>query len=333
MKIDKSDKIEIIVDCIRCKQNHSYFVPVGDLDKGLDLFFLCPNIKRLPKINSFRVDFTRNTKVLKEKEKEEVAFLYGQFDIEAKLARRNEINETKMWLIHDFDNYFEEIVRSYIGGSFYPVAASCTTLAERIVNLFIIKMRDLYPKNVLNLKLQKYVYTRNQNWQSFDDNMKVLFAWKILSTKQKKMFKDLLNIRNRAVHFQTNFDPKKDSLEAVKTLHSLIDSYFSLFSRKDILRVFEIPGEIWVKEENMIDPFVKAFVLPCCFMSASCGSTNKDGLYHENDAIIGEFSEKTFIEQRKKYQASLGEERNDLSYVKKIKKFTVNGKSIKVAIV
>ncbi|KKR84977.1 MAG: hypothetical protein UU48_C0001G0054 [Candidatus Uhrbacteria bacterium GW2011_GWF2_41_16] len=314
------------LQCDRCGEKHSYKISQKDLDSGLTLNFACLNIKRLPRVSSFRIDFTKNAPSTKREEEERVSTLYGPNDVVAKTNRKNEINQPKLWLIYDFDQYFEEIINSYIIGSFYPVATSCTALAERLVNLFIIKMRDLHTQSLLDVQLKKYVHSRNQNWQSFELNMKVLQVWNLLNTNQKGWFKDLLDIRNRAVHFQSAFDPQPDSLKAVQILHKIIDSYFSPFERKDVLRVFEIPGEIWVKEEKLNDPFVKAFILPCCRDFASQGTLNNKNIYHENDAVIGPFSEADFIEQRKNYQANL-------TYEPIYQKGTIEGKEFTFRII
>ena len=136
----------------------------------------------------------------------------------------------------------------------------------------------------------------------------VLKAWNLLSDKQAKCFRELNEIRKRAVHYQRTFAPQTDALSAITNLHDLIDNYFSQFERKDILRVFEIAGEIWVREDKITDPFVKAFVLPNCIDSASRGTFNKERVYHEKDAIVGNFSETDFIEQRKTYKDEVSEE-------------------------
>ncbi|MDP1814018.1 MAG: hypothetical protein Q8K92_06175 [Leadbetterella sp.] len=300
----------IVLDCERCNQKHKYNIDIDTLQNGQLINLICVNIKRLPRLVRFRVDFTKNNPSSYEEDKNYVSINYGFRNVEEKIKRKNEINEVKLWLIYDFDKYFEEIRDSYIIESFYPVATSCTALAERLVNLFIIKMRGMYDKSLLNFKLQEYVFKRDQNWQSFILNMQVLKAWGLLSIDQKSWFNTLLDIRNRAVHYQSTFSSESDSLEAIKTLHQILDSYFSPFARKDILRVFEVPGEIWVKEDCLDNPFVKAFVLPCCNQAASRGTLNMNNEYGENDAIIGDFSEEEFIEQRKTYKVNLNHKPN-----------------------
>lgn len=313
------ENLEVI--CDRCMNKHIYQITQGHIDTGSTFNFACKKIKRLPRVTSFRIDFTKNAPLSSFDDKAHTIFLYGEHDITNKVMRKDQVTSPKMWLIYDFDQYFEEIVKSYIAGAYYPAATSSTTLAERLINLFIVKMRNLYPKNLLDSRLQKYVYTKNQNWQSFDLNMKVLDAWNILNSDQKKWFEDLLDIRNRAVHFQYSFNPQSDSLNAIQTLHKIIDSYFSPFERKDVIRLFEIPGEIWIREDKLSDPFVQAFILPCCTDYASYGASNKANIYHENNAIIGDFSEEEFIEQRKKYQP-------DVDYKPVYKKTQINGKEI-----
>ena len=276
------------------------------MPKGQTFNFACLNVKRLPRVLKFRIDATKNAnKFDTNYDREFITRLYGPQDIEEKIKRWNEINETRLWFIHDFDEFVEEILSAYVAGNFYPAATACTTLAERLANLFIVKMRDLYGRNLLDPEHQKYVYDRDQSWQNHDKNMTVLDKWGLLSDPQKSYFAELNKIRRRSVHYQPTFDPKADALVAITNLRNLIDSYFSQFTRKDVLRVFEIPGEIRVRESKIQEPFVKAFVLPCCNDFASCGMFNRKNVYYEKDALVGNFTEDEFIEQRKQYEARL----------------------------
>ena len=73
--------------------------------------------------------------------------------------------------------------------------------------------------------------------------------------------------------------------------------------RTDIFRVFEIPGEIWVRADYESDPFVKEFVLPCCTRMAAIAQLSDDG-YSEDGAYAGEMTENEFTRLRKEYQKS-----------------------------
>lgn len=296
----------LTLKCTRCNEAHSYEIADEDLPEGQGYNFGCLNIKRLPRVTTFRFDAGGNIQTHDDTYASSmITGKYGSQNIQEKIDRWNKINQPRIWFVHDFDAYVEEILDAYVSGYFYSVATACTTLAERLANLFILKMRDLYDQNLLDSENQRYVYSRSQSWQNYKRNMEVLEAWNLLSANQKSQFKKLYKIRKRAVHFQQTFDAHKDAEDAIMALRGLIDSYFSQFDRKDILRVFEIPGEIWVKEAVIEQPFVKAFVLPNCSMCASCGVVNDKKIYHEEEAIVGTFSEDEFIEQRKKFNPTL----------------------------
>lgn len=291
------------LSCERCGEEHVWMLAEEDISEGRAFNLACQNVKRLPRVMRFRIDTTRNfSEFEKDYPRSLIVSLHGELNIEEKIKRWSEVNEPRLWFIHDFDEFVEEILHAYVAGNFYPVTTACTTLAERLVNLFIIKMRDSFDKNLLGDDLKKYVYSKDQSWQNHDKNIKVLSAWGLLSDEQKECFSELYKIRRRAVHYQKVFDAKVDASKAVVYLRKLIDSYFSQFVRKDVLRVFEIPGEIWVREDKISDPFIKAFVLPNCKDFASHGVVNKKRQYHEKDAIAGIFSEAEFIEQRKNYK-------------------------------
>ncbi len=312
---------EIITLCERCNLEHSWSITEEDINKGLTFNFGCLNIKRLPKVTSFRIDTTGNANQFDPNyARTIITHKYGIEDLEDKIVRWKEINSSRLWLIHDFDPYVEEMIQTYIAGNFYPVASACTTLAERIANLLILKLKNSYNQELLDSENKKYVYSRDQSWQNHDRSMEVLETWGVLSGEQKKLFTNLYKIRSRSVHFQTDFDAKKDASDAIKSLHELIDSYFNQMKRTDLMRVFEIPGEIWVREEKINDPFVKAFVLPNCNDFASCGFINNQKEYHELHAIPGNFSEQEFIDQRieySKYPSNIFQEALDHSPIYK----------------
>ena len=100
--------------------------------------------------------------------------------------------------------------------------------------------------------------------------------------------------------------------------------------KKPLEEFIEIMEDEWegyrVKEEKLNDPFVKAFILPCCRDFASQGTLNNKNIYHENDAVIGPFSEADFIEQRKNYQANL-------TYEPIYQKGTIEGKEFTFRII
>lgn len=316
--------IPIRFKCEKCGQEHTWEIREEDIPKGQIFNFACLNVKRLPRVLKFRIDATKNAnKFDKNYDRELITRLYGTQNVDDKIKRWNEINETRLWFVHDFDEFVEEILSAYVAGNFYPTVTACTTLAERLANLFIVRMRDLYDRNLLDSEHQKYIYDRDQSWQNHNKNMAVMDKWGLLSSQQKIHFAELNKIRRRSVHYQPTFDAKTDALVAITNLRNLIDSYFSQLIRKDILRVLEIPGEIWVRESKMQEPFVKAFVLPCCNDFASCGMFNRKDLYHEKDAIVGSFSENEFIEQRKQYTAHLS--KDALDYEPIYKEYKLDG--------
>lgn len=293
---------EITLACERCKAEHTWTLTEDDINKNQTFNLGCLNIKRLPKVTSFRIDTTGNFSQLDpDYVKNMITHKYGAESLDEKILRWKEINSPRLWLVHDFDEYVEEMIQTYIAGNFYPVASACTTLSERIANLIILKLKNLYDPELLSTENKKYVYSRDQSWQNHNRSMEVLETWGVLTSEQKALFTKLNKIRSRSVHFQAGFDPKKDASDAIKSLHELIDSYFNQMKRVDIMRVFEIPGEIWVREEKINDPFVKAFVLPNCNDYASCGFVNDQKEYHELYAIPGIFSEQDFISQRIEY--------------------------------
>lgn len=113
--------------------------------------------------------------------------------------------------------------------------------------------------------------------------------------------KQLRTLRNDSVHYVPGYDFEAGSTEAVTLLMALLDSLFSALNRTDVFRVFEIPGEIWVRADRENDPFVKEFVLPCCTRMAAVSRLDDTG-YSEDGARVGAMTETDFIHLRKEYQ-------------------------------
>jgi len=129
------------------------------------------------------------------------------------------------------------------------------------------------------------------------------FSIRVLNDEQVSICKTLHKYRNDAVHYLPDYAFKNAAPTVIKLTTRLIDSLFSAFGRKGIFNIFIVPGEIWVREEKLNDPFVQEFVLPCCSMEGAVSQFDYEkNEYHEDGAIVGDLSEEDFIRTRIDYR-------------------------------
>jgi len=103
------------------------------------------------------------------------------------------------------------------------------------------------------------------------------------------------------VHYVKDYEYGPAAAKALELVTKLIDSLFFVFDRKDIFRIFEVPGEVWVRADRQEDPFVVEFVLPLCHRFGSTVLFLDKGGYKEDGAVVGRMTEAEFIEHRKSY--------------------------------
>ena len=171
------------------------------------------------------------------------------------------------------------------------MTASCC-LGERLMNRLVIKLRDYFKTSEHYKRAEKI-----QNWQLL---IRILADWNIFSTAQAQIAEQLRRLRSDSVHYVHGFDFQTGAKLAMGHVIELVNSTFSAFARKDIFRVFEIPGEIWVRAEAEDAPFVKEFVLPSCTRMAATFFRTDDG-YVEHGATAGQISENEFMRIRTEF--------------------------------
>ncbi len=119
----------------------------------------------------------------------------------------------------------------FIKGSFYPCIAMCGITAERIG-------KELLRRSVLLRKKGNWAFPSDEQAAILDhirmnDAIGLLIKSSVIDKDLKSPFQKLTKIRNKYVHAGGK-DPKQDSQEAIKHLHTIIEGTVSVFKHYEI---------------------------------------------------------------------------------------------------
>jgi hypothetical protein len=293
--------------CPHCKEIHEHVLSIELLSHEKNTINLpCPNVKRLPRFTRFYFDFTPNMinrdevdASVHERMKGLLIEKYGEDSIDDKYLRWSEVSRANMWVLEEFNGFLDEIAKAYIQGYYYLSITGACCLTERVLNRLVVKIKAHHKAS----PRYKLFYDREQQIQNWSLLIDTLEEWDVLNDEQVKVCKRLYKYRNETVHYIPDYDFKSAAPEVIKLTTRLIDSLFSVFERRDVYNIFTIPGEIWVKEEKLNDPFVKEFVLPCCSMGGAVSQFDyENNEYLEDGAVVGDLSEGEFISIRTDYR-------------------------------
>jgi hypothetical protein len=261
---------KLTYDCSRCSKRHEVEIDHDKLTKEqlqgdepiLDKL-LCPNLAVMYRVTSVSFDLIANSLkegcLLQEFTTEELKKELGEFNFASKLDRFKKLELVLLGIPDEYYDLLRPIVFSYYCGYFYPAMTGAGALGERILNRLIIKTRK-YFKSSLHYKK---VYSK-KSFDQWDIPIEVLKDWAIISNDVGTAFSKLKQYRNDSIHYKEGYDFESNAYNAIKALTDIIDMQFNFISRKDLFWVFDVPGEIWLKNEVINNPFVKEFVIPSC---------------------------------------------------------------------
>lgn len=223
-------------------------------------------MKRYRFLSNTYLDFTRNllknnqlpTQFL-EQEREQLKsvliFGYGSRDIDGKVARYLEFDPPQMCIITEYLDLLHAVADAYIFGSFYSALTGACSLGERIFNIIIIRLRDYFKGH----SLYKELYAK-ESFQDWEKAITVLAQWRVIDSQLQEEYRSLATLRHNSIHFGNIENTRGSALTALNTVMTITDKLFGL--KADYL--FWCPGEIYVKKDKEMEPFVKEFILPKC---------------------------------------------------------------------
>jgi len=257
-------KIQLV--CPTCKQKH--FLNVTDSQAtGKDpINLLCPDLDRRYRLMGFYIDTIRgfySNPVLKEQadlNTEHLKAILGHENFEQKFERWLKIEYPPLGLIDEYPDKITQIINTYSSGYFYPAVTSACCLAERILNRLILRTRDHFKSNHHYKKLY-----RNESFDDWGKMITIINDWRLIPERAIGIIKELMPIRHQSIHYNETFNFEAVASGVINKPISAITEIFGVINRKDIYLVFDVPGEIWVRNEAQKHPFVKEFVLPHCY--------------------------------------------------------------------
>lgn len=296
-KPQANDIVEKTLNCEKCGQEHKIKIDVSKLTNGQKAGlepvlnnFVCPNLAVMYRVRSFAIDtrvsiFKEKALINEHKNLETSLKLdWGENNFNDKVARFKKLDLAILGVPDEYYDLMKPIISSYCCGYYYPAMTSAGALGERILNRLLINTRDYFKSSKHYKKIWK-----KQSFEQWEIPIKILLEWKIITSEVADLFSKLKKYRNDATHYNDNYNFETNSHEAIKILASVIDLQFNYMNRKDLLWVFNVPGEILVRSEFTEDPFVKEFILPHCNLEVPTE--------HEK-VLLKPFTDEEFIEIR-----------------------------------
>jgi len=230
------------------------------------------------RIFKFHIDSTRNIvgsdnpadnlriEEIKKEMKNSLVLNYGQHNFDIKFKRYMELEAPSLSVVEEHTFLLEDICDAYVQGSFYSALTGACCLGERIFNNVIFKVFNDFKSS----EQYKEVFNKNRRGGSiidWDKGISILKNWNIINDEVELKFKRLSQLRTGSVHYQNREqDLEQMSLEAINVINFIVNKLFGLNqTRRDILLWFDVPGELYIRNDAEKNPLIKAFYLPCSF--------------------------------------------------------------------
>ena len=220
-----------------------------------------------------------------------VAYKHGLLDIQDKYDRWLKLSPPSLCVPIEWHELLREAESAYIHGDYYPALTSACCLGERVLNHLLIGLRGYFT----NSPRYKEV-ARKESFQDWNGLIGILSEWGILNDDLAQQFKELLNLRNPAVHFGSLEDRQKKSGQAVNGVYSVTSKMFGM----DSGHFFVCENELYIPKDKVAEPLVKEFIVPHCYLLGYKHRVeDRDGkltivddeMYHDIQLSDDEFSE------------------------------------------
>jgi len=226
-----------------------------------------------------------------------VTYKHGLLEIQDKYDRWLSLSPPSLCVPIEWHELLLEAESAYVHGDYYPALTSACCLGERILNHLIIGLRGYYTSSSRYKEV-----ARKESFQDWNRLIEILSEWGILNDDLAQQFKDLLNLRNPAVHFGDIEDRQNKSGRAVKSVYSVTSKMFGM----DSGHFFVCEGELYIPKDKVEEPLVKEFIVPHCYLLGYKHRVgNRDGKPTiVDDEIYSEIqlSDEEFIEYRKAWR-------------------------------
>jgi len=202
-------------------------------------------------------------KQLEQNKREIMESLIAQFGAIAafrKIENFIDLGELPISITAYHNKFLRQVRDAFVVGSYYPALTGACALGERILNQLIIHLRE----DFRNTEQYKKVYKRD-SFDNWDIAIVTLEQWDVLLPDVANIFRELKQVRHRAIHFnpETDANDRELALGAIVNLQRIVKGQFSGFGVQPWF-IAGIPGVSFIKKEYEKRPFIKKILLPSC---------------------------------------------------------------------
>ncbi len=209
-----------------------------------------------------------------EKVRASVLAEFGSEAAERKLADFIELGPKSFSVLAFHNKFLVQIRAAFVIGSYYPALTGACALGERILNHLVRTLREDFAST------PEYKRVVKDSFNSWSTPIEVLESWKVLLPEVAAKFRQLWDLRWRAIHFdpKTDRDDRPLALQAIRLIDQIVQGQFGAWGSMPWLLL--LPGEPYIAKEAETLPFVRRVYLPNCRLV---------GPRHKLDIVEGRF--------------------------------------------
>jgi hypothetical protein len=183
---------------------------------------------------------------------------YGELEIEAKLTNLRDIGGQAFTVVGYHNHFYRQARDAFVMGAYYPALTAVCTLGERILNHLLLELRDHYQLSPEYAELA--TVKSSSNWRKM---IPALESWGVLLPEAATQFRELLELRNRAIHYNPGIAEKQRemAIAAQKHLHRIISIQFGAFGNQPWF-IPDAAGVVFIRKGWEDNPFVKLVYIP-----------------------------------------------------------------------
>lgn len=196
--------------------------------------------------------------------REEVIHEFGASNFERKIEDFKSLEASPFSVIALHNQFLAQIRSAYVAGAYYPALLGAAGLGERILNHLILTLRDDYSGHPATSP-EIATHKSHTNWKAC---IKALEGWSVIEAKTADAYRQLVELRNSAVHYRRSLDGQDAHSQASRAIELLQGIIEDIFSPHDNSAKF-IPrssGNGFISKDAEQLPLVKHFYIPAAYL-------------------------------------------------------------------
>ncbi|QDT78878.1 hypothetical protein Mal35_23290 [Gimesia maris] len=211
---------------------------------------------------------------IKNNIKEGLIYSYGIEEYKTKIEDFVSLGSMPFSIIAFHNKFLRQARNSFVSGAYYPCLTACCALGERVLNHLILRLRG----NFSGTPEYKKIY-RKDSFDNWDLVINTLEKWGVLVPEAINGFRELKEIRNKAIHFnpETDLNDRELALNAFQKLCEIVQQQFGTGGQPWFIEGMA-GGISIIKKEYEETPFIKEVIIPQC---------NLVGYKHRVEKMVG----------------------------------------------